>query len=470
MSVYSFLLMYSLKFLNNHLLAWGGFVPLFYFICIKSKNKIPVKLELFTFSLVFMVTFLFGFTNISPRLYVVIYLTLAVLMFSNLYLFYLSISKNFYLPVLIWLVFEKFLIEFLPLYSTAFFTVNGFYIKQFASIFGTLGITFIIILFNLVITKFIIEKDNFLEVIAMFLIIVLVFGYGFLYIDKSKSIKYNKKSVTMVQTKLDNNKKEYYFNGPLEAKEYVSFIDKQIPDKETDLIILPEVSVWQDTLKEMSGFFEDMPNIIDQEIPELAHKYNSDVLFGVRDDSENKEDKLKNYLLYYDIEKEKYVHKYEKEMLIPAYETSFKNYFKGYFKNNSKKFKYKTLICYEGLFEPLMRKGLEQNKAIMVLSNNMLLGKNKLPDEMLKFYILRAISFNKNVVVSDNWGYTVIINEHGQIKEFLNKYERNSLTGSFKEIEKKSFYFNTGYLLWWIVYLTLVLLLIRKGGEKNEKY
>jgi len=467
MSVYSFLLIYSLKFLNNDFLVWGGFVPLFYFIYIKSKDKIPIKLELFVFSLVFMITFLFGFTNISPRLYGLIYLTLTVLMFLNLYLSYLSIRKNFYLPVLIWLVFEKFLIEFLPFYSTALFTANGFYIKQLASLFGTLGITFIIILFNLVITKFIIKKNNVWEIAVIFLIISLIFGYGHYYLKNSNFQHYNMKKVIIAQTKLDNSQKEYFFNGPLETKEYISFIDKQIPDKETDLIILPEVSIWQDTIKKMSNFFKNMPEVINKEIPKLAQKYDADILFGVRNNPKNKGDKLGNYLLYYDVEKEKYVYKYEKEMLIPAYETSFKNYFKGYFKNKSKEFKYKTLICYEGLFEPLIKNNLEQSKAIMVLSNNMLLGKNKLPNEMLKLYILRAISFNRNIVISDNWGYTVIINKNGQIINFLNKYERSTLIGNFKEIEKKSFYFKEGRFLWIIIFIVLSIILIWERGVKT---
>jgi apolipoprotein N-acyltransferase len=151
--------------------------------------------------------------------------------------------------------------------------------------------------------------------------------------------------------------------------------------------------------------------------------------------------------------------------MVPQYETSFKNYVKRFFEEKNTDFKkYKMLICYEGLFENLMKKDLKNNGAILVLSNNNMLGKNKLPDEMLKLYILRSISFKKNIVVADNWGYSVIINQNGIIKGILDKYTREVLTGKINIINNQSFYYKYGYLFW---YFNILILFYELKKSKN---
>ncbi|MFW5891118.1 MAG: nitrilase-related carbon-nitrogen hydrolase [bacterium] len=469
---YAWLIMYFLKFKDYHSLIWFSFVPVFYYIYYNSVSNKKIKIELFCFSLTFMVSYLFGFTEINRNLYVLIYLFAASWLYLVLFLSYKAIKINFYLPAIIFVLLEKILLDFLPFYSVSLFTVNGVYIKQFASLFGTSGITFVIVLFNLLITRLIIRKDNLKDVLFFTIILCLIISYGYFYINYENNQDYINQKALIVQTALTNEDKDYYFGGPLEIMELMVFYEELIGNEEADIILLPEASIKRDRIIENKGLFEDFPNILQEELPRLSRKIESDMIIGITDYPVEQGDIIDNYLLYYDNEKENYIYKYNKELMVPQYETSFKNYFMGFTTKENKNFKkYKTLICYEGLFENLMKQELKDNGAIFVLSNNNMLGKNKLPDEMLKFYILRSISLKRNIVVADNWGYSVMINQNGEIVSILDKYSRGKLTGNISLIYDQSFYYKHGYLF---IYLNMIILIyVLKKSKKipsNLKY
>ncbi|MFW5795068.1 MAG: nitrilase-related carbon-nitrogen hydrolase [Bacillota bacterium] len=465
--------MYFLKFKDYHSLIWFSFVPVFYYIYDSSISNKNIKIELFCFSLTFMVSYLFGFTQIDRNLYILIYLFTASWLYLVLFLSYKTIKINFYLPAIIFVLLEKILIDFLPFYSMSLFTVNSEYLKQFASLFGTSGITFLIVLCNLLITRFIIRKDNLKDVLVFMLIFCLTIGYGYFYIDYENNQNYINKKVAVVQTALSNEDKDYYFGGPIEVGELMTLYRELLKNTESDLVLLPEASIKEDKVVESKKIFKDFPDMLGQELPNLSRDIGSDLIFGVTDVPTKNGDIIDNYLLYYDNEKKEYIYKYNKELMIPQYETSFKNYFMGFIKKDNTNFKkYKTLICYEGLFENLMRNNLEDNGAIFVLSNNNMLGENKLPDEMLKFYILRAISLKRYVVVADNWGYSAIINQNGRIMGILDKYNADLLTGDINLINKSSFYYRYGYLFWYLNIFILAYILKKspKKPSSNQQY
>ena len=462
MMLYSYVIMYFLKFQNNNYLIWFVFVPLFYFMYISRQQNENIKLELFMFSLIQIIMFLNGLFVVKSVIYVTTYILFALIMGSFLYISYLTIEINFYLPAVIWVLFEKFLIDFLPFYSISFYVLNGKYLKQFASVFGNIGITFVIILVNLALTKFIIKKNNYKEILAIILIIFVILTYGYFYIDYQKGTENNIKKVAVLQTSLKNEDKEYYFNGPLEIKEYLNFIKEMIPQEDVDIIAMPEVSLWEDTLNKTYDVFESDLDLIGKNFPEISQNKQSDLIFGVKSTTENINKELENYLLYYDYKKEKYMHRYDKRLLVPKYESTFKYYFKNYFnKNKENDFKYKTLICYEGLFEHLYWDNLENKSLIFLLSNNHMLQKNKLPDEMLKYYTFRAIMFNRNMIIADNWGYSAIIDRNGKVKK-IKKYNQNVLMGSVNETLKSSYYYQYGHWFWLVSALFLLIILIKE--------
>lgn len=462
---YAWLIIYFLKFKDYHGLIWFSFVPVFYYIYNSSISNKTIKLELFSFSLTFMVSYLYGFTEINTELYILIYLFMGTWLYLVLYLSYETIGSNFYLPVVVWVLFEKILIDFLPFYSMSLFTVNGTYFKQFASLFGTSGITFIIILFNLLITRFIIKKDNLKDVLFFGLIFCLIISYGYFYLEYENRQNYESKQISIVQTALNNEDKDYYFGGPVEARELMLFYEDLLENKKSDIIIFPEATIKKDKSADAERLFKNFPDILNEELPKLSKRFNSDLIVGVTDSPSKKGDIIDNYLVYYNKTEKDYVYRYNKRLMVPQYETSFKNYVKRFFEEKNTDFKkYKMLICYEGLFENLMKKDLKNNGAILVLSNNNMLGKNKLPDEMLKLYILRSISFKKNIVVADNWGYSVIINQNGIIKGILDKYTREVLTGKINIINNQSFYYKYGYLFW---YFNILILFYELKKSKN---
>jgi len=144
--------------------------------------------------------------------------------------------------------------------------------------------------------------------------------------------------------------------------------------------------------------FESDLDLMNKNFPNIAKNKKTDLIFGVKDISKVKDKKLENYLLYYDHIKEKYVYRYDKRLMVPKYESAFKYYFKNYFKKHENgKFKYKTLICYEGLFEHLYWNNLEDKKIIFLLSNNHMLLKNKLPDNMIHYLKINILVIMRKI-------------------------------------------------------------------------
>lgn len=104
-----------------------------------------------------------------------------------------------------------------------------------------------------------------------------------------------------------------------------------------------------------------------------------------------------------------------------------------------------VLICFESLFPDLARGQVNDGAAFLVNpSNDAWFGRSSAPHQLLYQAVLRAVENRRTMIRAVNTGISAVILPTGEIEGRLGLYEQDSLTGSVPLVKEKTFYAAVG--------------------------
>lgn len=432
--------------INAFCFVWIAFIPMIYTSlrnCVKNSlvYGFIFGFTYYAISLYWMFPFLKYNTNTTQALIV------SVLLWSYLSLYFafwtgsLSFSRRHFYPIISclyaassWVMLEYVRTYFLTGfgwsllgYSQASFS----YIIQFADVIGVYGISFFIILINMLLYYWLKDlkgKEYVLYAICLF---SLVFIYGYVKINNHSNPYGERINIGVVQPNIDQYKKwdEKYSN------EIINIIKQNaddFKDKDLDLIVYPETS--------LPGYLQYEGNIIDlvEEISSYARLslfcgpsyddvgiYNS--VFAVNDKGKILEKHDKNHLVVFGefIPFKKILSKYFGVL------NALGDFSKGKYMNVLKSYDLLvgTTICSENFFPDLSRKlVLNGAKILTNHTNDAWFFDSYAPYQHFVMNVFRAIENRKNVIVSANTGISAVIDSVGNIVKRTNLNENTTFT------------------------------------------
>lgn len=439
-------ILYILPFLNPNLffVSWFAFIPFLYSIYNSNFKKVFYKSWLFGFIIMFGAGYplyypIKSFSNF-PSVLVIILLIIIYIILSLIYglwgkLYEIMQSKNSFNPLLFaltWLgleIFRHIVFNFFPLGYLGYTQADFNQIIQIADLGGVFLVSFIIILFNALIFKFLITKDKKYIMITI-LIIGMVLSYGFYQINRYEKIE---KSLKIGIFNTNINQSEKWLSSNIEK--YNGLFISDYPEfKDTDLIITPESALTFDMNKDQNKRGEILKKIdeIDKyyQIGFLATKndsqsyYNSTYLITPSGEIKDRYDKNKlvlfgEYVVFADlIEK---TTGYRLNTLLSGNEISI---FKTPFA------KWKTVICSEILYPEYVTKQIDQLDFVVNQSNEGWFENNTtLKNQMSASLVFRAVENRRSIIKAGNMTYSGIVYPSGKrlkINNNLNKEVVNS--------------------------------------------
>jgi apolipoprotein N-acyltransferase len=129
---------------------------------------------------------------------------------------------------------------------------------------------------------------------------------------------------------------------------------------------------------------------------------------------------------------------------------------KEIFFNNTKLL---PLICFESTFPNLLKSDIE-NEIIINISNDGWFGNSLGPYQHLQITQIRALEFNRYILRAANTGLSAVINNYGEIVEYIPINKQGRLSGSAPINLDRSFYSRYGDIF---VLMLLFLTLLSKG-------
>ncbi|MDD4202461.1 MAG: apolipoprotein N-acyltransferase [Candidatus Omnitrophica bacterium] len=350
-------------------------------------------------------------------------------------------------------------------YSQSFNT----YTIQCADIFGSYGLSFLIIMINFLLYRMIKEKElN--KIFAVIVILALIFGYGYIkQKDIQKTISEKDIFVSIVQGNISQKEK---WDEAFEEKIKKTYKDLSLEvDDRTEILIWPETSLPCDYDDQNIGFLID-----------IMGKKDTQMIFGV---AVNENNKFYNRAVWMDKDG-KIIGEYDKIKTIPFFEYAPFNkkalYFLGdinedpvWFSSGEKigLFEHQDkrigiLICFEDFFEELTRQ-LVVNKANLLvnITNDALFENSSEAYLHLQASVFRAVENRINIVRSANTGFSCIISDKGVIINKIHKNNRSlmvsgQLTGFVHLNNKSTIYNKIGYVFPFFCFLIIII-----GGTMN---
>ncbi|MBC8525865.1 MAG: apolipoprotein N-acyltransferase [Candidatus Cloacimonetes bacterium] len=459
-------LLFGLSFIDIGLgfLSFFAYVPYLAFIILSNSKKS------------FWCGFLFGFVlNIITqypimlvRTYAFIGLIIAMsFYFAILSLFikkvHLKFPKAFFwfFPI-IWIAFEYFMtlgsLNF-PWLNVGYSLTAYYYLIQFSDMFGIYGISFLILIINILIFKIFSSKFRTLFIIIS--IFILWFGYG---IYKHKIIKLKSTNLKVGIVQLNILQENKWDSALLDStvNEYGIQISKLTSEERNDLIILPESAITTYLLHEKEYM---------KKLSEMARTNNVNLVVGFPDYNIERIDKKRKYKFYNSatmIDREGNYHpKYDKIRLVPFGEripllSTFAFLEKLQFGQANfeygvnpllykiDEFEFPILICFEGVFPELSRKYAKRGADfIIVITNDAWFKKTVFPVEHANNTKIRAIETRLALFRAANTGISYIINPKGNIIQQADVYEKKNLSGFLStkiRDSKLTFFVKAGYL------------------------
>lgn len=331
------------------------------------------------------------------------------------------------------------------------------WLRQIADITGSYGISWIVMLANVLIARITEAKQDRIGW-ALFIVILLAsLWYGNSILSSGVSCSSgNELKVAIIQGNIDQAQKwdEAFRNKTIEIYETLS-LQAIGSGKSVDLIVWPESA--------MPFFYGFMPDLT-AKVNEIIDKAGIPVFFGtVGLTGIEKDAKILNKaylvepggLLAGDYAKEHlvpfgeyvplksllfFVHK-----LVPTAGDFVPGDSPGviFFKGES----LGVLICYEVIFPELVRKRVLHGASIIInISNDAWFGKSSAPYQHLESAIWRAIETRRPIIRSTNTGISAFIDPFGNINSSLGLFQAGYLVGSVKPCSGITFYVRHGDL------------------------
>ena len=466
-------------------LAWFGLIP-FIYVFIKIKNYKEIILFSFFWGIiyhlivVFWLAFNIGTTNIAS----LISMILAVLVLSTNTIFiaiiWHKISKSFRQQTYFVFPFIWCSIEFIRSYGILGFPwvsisnsqTDYFYLVQNSEIVGIYGISFWVVLINIVLYLIILEgKKIYLTACILFF---TPFVAGYLLYSSLQENEIDDYKVTIIQPNINLIKKRDY-NSRFENLDSLITISKQSIKDGTDLILWPESALSHNSLQDSKILNYIKYNLLNNTdvslltgniIYENGNSYNSSVLLnenGIQDI-------------------------YHKRQLVPVAEyvplseqiTDLKKLNLGQANFsigqndllfNVKNKKFSSLICFESTFPEINRRHAKLGADFLTyIVNDGWYTTPPQPQQHMKQSIYRAIENRKTVLRCANTGISAIIDPSGKVREITKLNEKSIITSFIKKGNRVTFYTNYGNVFAIIMLMitgAFLIMSFKKDEETN---
>ncbi len=359
---------------------------------------------------------------------------------------------------------------FLPWGYAGYSQTSNIFI-QFSDISGIFGVTFIIVLINLLLTGILINKKENLKFssLIIFFIIISAAIYGNLRIQSiNRLIQSPDKNVikaAVIQGNFSSKEKWDSKNTAAVINTYIN-MTKQIIGK-ADIIVWPETvlnSSDTNNLEIISGMSSLLKN--NQIFISGATRYDTKKII---------------YNSIFTADKNGLGYIYDKKILFPFTETSLSGMSSGNFmdspavfntgktrsiyKNDSGIFGY--TICFETIYPEYVRKIKNLGAEVLInVANDSWFGNTYEPYMQLYSTIARAVENRFYVLRASNSGISAIISPSGEVLSSAELNKRDKIVSSIKIMKIPSFYSKAGD---WIIVVSLLIIIISLALQLKSK-
>jgi len=469
----------SLSFhpLGLNFLAWFGLVPLFFAVYKFSLSKT------FLYGLVF--GFLFSIFSLFWIVFLQIETNIKLLMVFGMFVMFLYIG----LYIAVGLLLSKLLglwslpfiwagLEYLkglgelgfPWLSLGYSQARYTLIIQQASIYGIYGISFWLVLLNVAIFYYLLDKKikDLLVLIIIFIIPVL-FGYIRL---QGKPLKSREFSVGIVQPNIDPNLK---FSAAMRDQTFDRLIrlsemcQEEEPNRRLNLIVWPETA---------TPIFIVNPGVYQDKVIDLVDRLGVPILTGSPLYDRKKHEIYNGAVLIQP--KKGITQEYKKLHLVPFGEhIPFDKYIpilrkidfgegdyapgNEYTVFSTDDIKFSCLICFESIFPELSREFVKQGAKLLVnITNDGWFGKISGPQQHNDMAILRTVECGVPLVRSANTGISMVVDQYGRVLTEKELFKEGIISFTFSIYYIKTIYLVIGDLFWILSLLFVPLISIYK--------
>jgi apolipoprotein N-acyltransferase len=487
---------------NLEILAWGGFIPLFWAIRKKSPSQAAFLGWLSGFAFftgllpwIYNVLSHYGHLPGPVSVFFVVLLTAYLALFFSAFAFLLrwtqtkaDLPKILLAPAL-WVSLEYLRGVLFSGFPWALLGYSQFLtlpVVQIADITGVYGISFLIMLMNVAFFRVLeVSVDRSLrpalkEILAAGLLLVLSGAYGYWRLGEIPP--QNKQGtplrIVLAQGNIPQDIKwEPKFQGET-VETYADLTERAAGDGRPDLIIWPETAT--------PFFFQDS-SFFRSRILDLARKTGAPLLFGSPAfERQGREIYYFNSAFLISPEK-KTLGRYDKIHLVPFGEYAPLSGILGFtrdiigamgdFHSGGEvkslaipQGKFGVLICYEAIFPDLTRRFVHKGAQFLVnITNDAWFGRTAAPFQHISMARLRAIENRVPIARAANTGISGFIDPAGRLIQSSELFTKTTLSGTIYLKNRWSFYTRFGdvFVYLCIGYTILFLIFVGCRGEKG---
>lgn len=350
-------------------------------------------------------------------------------------------------------------------------------IIQLADITGIYGISFIIVLINVVFCDLLSYRRSvlngrqsgkrlLLKITLGCTLVLFCYFYGLLRIKEIRNALQEAETmdVAVIQGNIDQSIK-WSPQYQEETLDVYKFLSLQMPPSWSGLIVWPETAV--------PLYFHDLDDLHGK--VKAVAKISSDWLLFGSPSYYKEENKISFSNSAFLLSPEGKLQQYDKVHLVPFGEyVPLKKLFplmgklvagvgdfsagKRFYPLSMKTKKLGVLICYEGIFPEASRTYKKMGADLLVnITNDAWFGRTSAPFQHLSMTTLRAVENRLYLVRAANTGISAVIDPTGTLTSRTELFERSVLRGTVKFIDKKTFYTIYGDVF---IYTCLISLMI----------
>ncbi|MFW6287892.1 MAG: apolipoprotein N-acyltransferase [bacterium] len=464
-----------LSYPGLYLLSWVGLVPFLYGIKKVSDFNYFTYFKagsIFGFTIIFSSSFWLYYPLVEhsglPWLFAVFLFLLLFILFGFIYGIWACLFVYVKKPGKIspfWLAISWVSIEYLrfrflselPFGFIAYTQSNFTSLLQFAEFGGIYIISFIVLLINGYIFKFVINK-KFRYIVPVLLILIIILSVGMLRLNYIKGLEQETVNVGVVQSNLTPAEKWDIANI---EKNMDYFIDQSREISDYSLVVWPESSLTFDFVR--NGFYREKFNKKISNIDfylqtgslavagEGVQKYNSSFLIGPDGEVVDRYNKNRlvpfgEYIPFTSLVEKLTGLRYYSEL--PGEEVRI-------FQMNN--VKWKTLICSEILYPDIAKEKINSAQFLVNQSNEAWYRMGNLQEQMWSAALFRAVENRRSIVKSGNKAYGGVISTGGTDVIKNHSINVTTFTGELAVSN-----INTLYQKWgnYIGYISLIIVLI----------
>lgn len=494
----------AFTFESISLIMWIAFIPLIYILLIKENKYKEIFKYWFLFGVTYYLIILHWIFNLYPFDWInlttkesIIILVLGWILISVVEAAIIAIvlgigyfikTNNSILNVLsiasLWSITEyvqELGVLGFPWGRLAISQVNNLSIIQSVSLFGSLFIGFLIMIFNgLLVIAIINYKSNRQRAIKFLMAAIILFLLNIFYgcIRLYDAEMEDKINVTIIQGNIDSAQKWKKEDERKNLELYKSLTDIAVNSEES---FKPEMIIWPETAIPIDISKTDW---ILEEYRELAIKYNTLFMTGTfYKDVENESNEYNSMVsinkkgeieqIYYKRHLVPFgeILPFERQILKISPKLKNLNLFNGKLKAgvesmiiDNTNIKIGSLICFDSIFAKLARESVNNGAEIFIIATNDSWFKDsKAIHQHNKNAILRAVENNRYVARAANTGISCAIDNRGRILKELEPLKRGYINTYVMAINENSIYTKIGDILIIINIISLAIIFLIKN-------